>query len=65
MKTLKRKCVKNYELTSDGLTAKVERDKKYITTEERDGMVTVFSNYWFTVPEYVFSDEDVEVFTEK
>ena len=53
MKTFERVCIKDYE-------SYLEFGKKYITSAERDGRVTVFTNYWIPdVPVDVFAGEVV------
>lgn len=54
MKTYKRVCLKDYDLTQD---LKLERGKEYLTSEVEDGMVTVFTRYWIDVPVGVFTGE--------
>lgn len=46
MKTYLRKCLKTKEFQEEGNTAKIEKDKYYITSESMDGLLTVFTNYW-------------------
>ena len=65
MKTLNRKCVKTHTITDQsGNSCTIERGKKYITSEEKDGAVVVFTNYWVTVPIDIF-DKQYRIFTKK
>ena len=51
MKTVNRICIKDYDKI-DVLRhhVKLESGKAYLTYEEKDGMVTVFTDYVFEVP---------------
>lgn len=57
MKTFNRICIEDYSVSDGENTATVERGKEYITSEEEEGMVTVFTNFWFTAPVNVFAGE--------
>jgi len=52
MKTYKRTCIKEFEITAkNGDYFKAVRGKKYLTSNEcKDGTVTVFKNFWIKVP---------------
>ena len=58
MKTFKRICIKDWNVTADnGDFFKVERGKEYITSDVDEGKVVVFSNFWVPVPVDVFAGE--------
>ena len=60
MKTYKRICVKTWNIEAqNGDYFKVERGKEYTTSEEKDGHVVVFSNFWVPVPVECFAGEQV------
>ena len=65
MKTYKRICIEDWEITAqDGDHFKVERGKEYLTSKVTDeGKVVVFSNFWVPVPVENFAGE--KIFTEK
>jgi len=56
MYTLKRICIKDFTLEAEnGDLLVLERGKEYITSPEKDGMVTVFTNFWEKVPVSYFA----------
>lgn len=68
MKTFKRICLKDYEVTAEnGDTFKVERGREYITSAVNESSslgpepvkdhVIVYSDYWVPVPIAVFGGE--------
>ena len=56
--TFHRICIKDFAV-SDGIsTAEVKRGTEYITSDvNKDGYVTVFTNFWFEVPVSHFAGE--------
>ena len=49
MKTFERVCIKDFK-------PYIKRGKIYLTSDEKDGTVTVFTSYWiFDVPVSVFA----------
>lgn len=62
MKTFHRVCIEDHKVSDGEKTAKVEKGKEYLTSEEYDGMVTVLDLLWFKVPVDVF--ETIKQFTE-
>jgi hypothetical protein len=64
MKTFTRVCIKDFEIVDLGdrkLTLK--SGEQYLTSEEKDGMVMVFTTFWVTVPAALFSYERISEFT--
>lgn len=60
VKTYKRVCVKTWNIEAqNGDYFEVERGKEYTTSEEKDGHVVVFSNFWVPVPVECFAGEQV------
>ncbi len=58
MITYKRICIKDWYLNmSDGNRVELKRGTEYITSEEADGIVTVFSTIWLKVPVKIFAGE--------
>ena len=57
MKTLQRICIKDFKLQASNGTLELNRGKEYITSEEENGEVTVFSTYWAKVPVNIFAGE--------
>jgi hypothetical protein len=56
MKTFKRVCVEDYTIVDDaGTSFTLKRAKEYLTSDEKDGKVTVFSTYWVRVPVRIFA----------
>ena len=56
MKTFDRICIEDYTVTEGEISATVHCGEEYITTEERDGTVTVFTDYWIRyVPVKIFA----------
>ena len=54
MKTFKRICIKDFDYEDIHLC----RGKEYITTPEENGVVTVFSDYWYSnIPVNIFAGE--------
>lgn len=64
MRTFKRLCTEDTTLEDGDRELELKRGKEYITTPEKDGTVTVFSQYWaHGVPVELFVAE--KVFTEQ
>lgn len=60
MKTYKRICIEDYSLVAEnGDAMHLKRGKEYTTSEEKDGVVVVFTNYWAPAPIRVFAGEKV------
>lgn len=58
MQTFRRICLKDHTIQDKcGQTFTVDRGKEYITSPEKNGMVTVFSNYWVPLPVELFGGE--------
>lgn len=58
MKTFNRICIEDYILVADNNdTLKLKRGTEYLTSQEKDGMVTVFTGYWVKVPVRLFAGE--------
>ena len=53
MITYRRICIKDF-LVGD---LNIERGKEYLTSETKDGWVTLFSKYWVDVPVSIFAGE--------
>lgn len=59
MKTLNRICIKSCTiLDQDGTRFTLNHGEEYLTSEEKDGEVTVFSQYWVNVPIGIFAGEE-------
>jgi hypothetical protein len=55
MKTYIRICNKDFaQRDSEGTLFELKRGKEYVTSEEEDGKVIVFSNFWVEVPVDLF-----------
>ena len=55
---IKRICIKNWEIIAqNGDRFKVERGKEYLTSNEKNKEVIVFSNYWVSIPVSCFAGE--------
>ena len=63
MRTYNRICIKDVEVVDGKKRLKLKRGQEYCTSEEKDGLVVVFTSYWATVPVEWFAGE--QVFTEK
>lgn len=61
MKTFYRLCIETRTVADGDRTFTVERGREYITSDEKDGKVTVFSTYWVQMPVSLF--HGAEVFT--
>jgi hypothetical protein len=60
VRTYKRICVKAWDIKAEnGDFFKVERGKEYMTSDEKDGHVVVFSNFWVPVPVECFDGEEI------
>lgn len=58
MKTFKRICIKDWEISDKyGNKFCVKRGKEYLTSDQEQGDVTVFSDYWVNVPVSIFAGE--------
>ena len=58
MRTYKRICVKDFEVTAEnGDHFKVKRGKEYTTSIDKEGSVLVISNFWVHVPVEHFAGE--------
>ena len=58
MITYSRICIKDWEVKAkNGDYCKINRGKEYTTSEEKDGEVTVFTNFWVKVPIEHFAGE--------
>jgi hypothetical protein len=58
MKTFERICVKDYELTAaNGDHFGIKQGEKVLTSDARDGVVTVFKSFWVPVPIELFAAE--------
>ena len=58
METFRRICIKDWEIKDlNNNLLKVERGKEYITSKVSNDRVTVFSNFWVSVPVSVFAGE--------
>lgn len=58
MKTYRRICIKNFELSAEnGDYLKLKKGKEYLTSPENEGEVTVFTNFWVEVPADLFAGE--------
>ena len=59
MKTFKRVCLEDWTLQAEnGDTLDLKRGKEYITsTENEDGEVVVYTNFWVAVPARLFAGE--------
>jgi len=58
MKTYKRICIQSDHIEAeDGDRQDIIRGREYITSEEKDGMVTVFSTFWERFPVDRFAGE--------
>lgn len=56
MKTFKRVCLQDYVVTAkNGDQAEVKRAHEYITSDERNGEVTVFGRFWAPFPLSIFA----------
>lgn len=56
MTTFKRICIKDYTVSySIGQELTLTRGKEYLTSNERDGEVCVFSTFWVYVPVGLFA----------
>jgi hypothetical protein len=56
MKTFQRICIQDFVMTAEnGDCLNLKRGKEYITSEEENGFVTVFMNYWVKVPINIFA----------
>ena len=56
MRTFERICIEDYTVRAEnGDTLTLRRGEEYITSAERDGMVTVFSAFWVPVPAAPFA----------
>jgi len=56
MRTFERICIEDYTVRAEnGDTLTLRRGEEYITSAERDGMVTVFSAFWVPVPAALFA----------
>ena len=56
MRTFKRICIKDYELEAqNGDRLELERGHEYITSDEENGKVVVFTNFWVGVPADLFA----------
>lgn len=60
MKTFRRICVKDFVMVAkNGDCLDLKQGKEYLTSEEENGMVTVFTKYWVKVPVDIFAGEIV------
>lgn len=58
MITYKRICIEDFEIIDQENTRfKLNRGKEYITSEEINGKVHVFSRYWIWTPSNIFAGE--------
>ena len=58
MRTFKRICIEDYTVRAENDdTLTLRRGEEYVTSPERDGVVTVFSAFWVNVPVSLFSGE--------
>lgn len=56
MTTYKRICITTHTIKdSTGAEMTLERGREYLTSEEKDGEVCVFSTYWVYVPAVLFA----------
>jgi hypothetical protein len=64
VRTYRRICIEDYQLVAEnGDTLVLTRGHEYITSDERDGAVTVFTKFWVNVPVRLFAGE--KVFTDR
>ena len=58
MRTYNRICIEDYEIEdSEGTKFNLKRGKEYLTSQEKNGEVCVFSTYWVYVPSSLFAGE--------
>lgn len=55
MRTYHRICIKDHTVSDDKNTFSIKRGKEYLTSEEKDGEVTVFSEFWVKLPVDLFA----------
>ena len=58
METYNRICITDFELKAqNGDTLRLTRGKEYLTSSEKNGEVTVFTNFWVPVSVDLFAGE--------
>jgi hypothetical protein len=58
MKTFNRICIKDSVVeAANGDRQELKRGREYLTSEQKDGEVTVFSTFWAKFPVDVFAGE--------
>ena len=57
MKTFSRICIKTETFVDGEKNVTLKRGEEYITSEEKDGTVIVFTTYWFNCPISLFASE--------
>lgn len=57
MQTFSRICIEDYEIIDDEKKLSLHRGTEYLTSKEENGLVTVFSTYWASVPVELFAGE--------
>lgn len=63
MKTFTRGCITDFEIIDCvGHKITLKAGEQYLTSGEKNGIVTVFTSYWATVPVLLFGH--AEAFTE-
>jgi len=59
LRTFKRICIKTSTVTAkNGESCTIERGKEYLTSDEKSGKVTVFTNYWVPFSVELFAGEE-------
>lgn len=60
MKTFHRVCIEDYMVVAkNGDRFELKRGKEYLTSEEENGLVVVFSAYWVRLPVTLFAGERI------
>lgn len=57
MKTFHRICLKDFLIIGKDNRFELKRGREYITSEEENGEVVVFSKFWVRVPANIFGGE--------
>lgn len=58
MKTFDRICTKDFSITDEhNQTLNLKRGKEYLTSEEENNKVMVFTRFWVEVPADIFAGE--------
>lgn len=60
MKTFNRVCIKTHSISDQkGNSLTIEKGKQYLTSEEKNKEVMVFSKYWVWLPVELFAGEEI------